>query len=139
MITKGDLPKVLSEAGERFSCKVEEFLKEWRNDPGAAPDELPDYILMGELAGVVVSDIATRNHQASSTQFEVIERLHVDGDEYVRELATIGLLEAIQGHLKGERLKFDRVHDYLGPESRIWWDKLIRFWDEGDAKALRYD
>src|SRR5690242_13433358 len=50
---------------------------------------------------------------------DVVERLHVEGDGYVRELATIGYLEGLQGYV--ERQQLPDVRPLLGPESRRWW------------------
>ena len=58
---------------------------------------------------------------------ELIERLHVDGDQFVRELATVGFLESL--HPESPFVA------WLLPESRRWWDRLERFWN-GDVDAL---
>jgi hypothetical protein len=61
--------------------------------------------------------------------FEVIEMLHTDGDEYVKELATIGYLEGIQfacSHTT--EVRQEEFESYLGPESRRWWRGLNAFW-----------
>ncbi len=63
--------------------------------------------------------------------FDVIERMHTDGDPYVRELATIGYLEGIQnlaGHAQIDPTVFV---PYLGPESARWWRGLDKFWTGG--------
>jgi hypothetical protein len=61
--------------------------------------------------------------------FDVIEMLHTDGDEYVKELATIGYLEGIQtacSHTTDVRQ--EEFEPYLGPQSRRWWRGLNAFW-----------
>ena len=61
--------------------------------------------------------------------FQVIEMLHTDGDDYVKELATIGYLEGIQtacSHTADVRQ--EEFEPYLGPESRRWWRGLKAFW-----------
>jgi hypothetical protein len=58
---------------------------------------------------------------------DLIEKLHVEGDGYVRELATIGFLEALHPD--------DAFVPWLQPESRRWWNRLNRFWN-GDETAL---
>ncbi len=66
--------------------------------PSFSSDEtisLP-YLLLGEFAHHLLA-----LHKRNSTGdfpavIELIERLHLEGDAYVREAATIGLLEGIQ-------------------------------------------
>ncbi len=38
--------------------------------------------------------------------FEVVEKLHLEGDDYVKEAATIGLLEGIQNEILDERAEY---------------------------------
>jgi len=86
------------------------------------------YIVMGDLARHLLA-----LHQSGKTDefvplCEVIERLHLYGDVYVSELATIGILESIQnvwGHTKTDPEEFCR---FLLPESRKWWSELNDFW-----------
>ena len=54
--------------------------------------------------------------------------MHIDGDEYVRDLATVGYLadiENLAGHAGVDPVLFE---EYLGPESRRWWEGLEAFW-----------
>ncbi|MBA3334477.1 MAG: hypothetical protein H0T08_02580 [Acidobacteria bacterium] len=65
--------------------------------------------------------------------FEIIENLHLDGEHYVKEAATIGLLEALQNNLRDEAEKFVK---YLKPDSLKWWNELNKFWN-GEIKFVR--
>lgn len=72
--------------------------------------------------------------------FAVIERLVVDGDHYVSELAVIGYLEDLQT-APADRFRLDpevAFAPFLGPVSRRWWDRLNRFW-AGDPRALQVE
>ncbi|PLS06717.1 hypothetical protein CVD27_07195 [Neobacillus cucumis] len=60
--------------------------------------------------------------------FEVIELLHTDGDDFVKESATIGLLESIQ-NMSGDEINPDVFKKYLKPESLKWWNHLDDFWN----------
>ena len=62
--------------------------------------------------------------------FAVIEQLHLNGDNYVKELATIGYLEDIQNYNNPEKFI-----PYLGPESLKWWNHLNDFWS-GEAPQV---
>lgn len=61
--------------------------------------------------------------------FAVIEVLHVDGDHYVQELATIGFLEGIQSAAShADDVSASDFERYLGPVSQRWWSGLDEFW-----------
>ncbi|MEJ7757927.1 MAG: hypothetical protein WKF83_18040 [Nocardioidaceae bacterium] len=76
---------------------------------------------------------ATEELQRASA---VIEALHTDGDEYVRELATIGYLEGIQTAASHtDDVSASDFEEYLGPESLRWWSGLNEFW-AGRAVAV---
>ena len=69
--------------------------------------------------------------------FEVLERLLLEGDGYVQNLAVIGYVEGFQmmtvtaSGLSPE----DDFRPWLGPEAEKWWERVNRFW-EGDRTAL---
>jgi hypothetical protein len=125
MISKDDMMTILVAACPTFGPSWRAFLEEWQDEPV----EVPLYVALGDFARHLTSMLERDETSAMPEIFRVIERLHVDGDSYVKEAATIGILES----LLNEPEKFRR---YLGPESLEWWDKLNRFW-EGDATALR--
>lgn len=57
--------------------------------------------------------------------------LHVEGDDYVREAATIGLLEGIQNDWGNHLVDPELFAIHLLPESRQYWDELNAFWRGG--------
>lgn len=72
--------------------------------------------------------------------FAVIERLAVEGDEYVTNLAVIGYLEGLQMMaVTGAGIDPEvTFRPLLGPVSERWWARINRFWD-GDHAALEVD
>ncbi len=70
--------------------------------------------------------------------FEVIERLLVEGDPYLQNLAVIGYLEGFQ-MMTVTSAGLDPERDFrpwLRPVSESWWQRINRLW-AGDASALR--
>ena len=61
--------------------------------------------------------------------FDVIERLHLEGDPYVKEAATIGALEGIQNVAGNTGVDPDEFVQYLQPESAKRWQELNDFWN----------
>lgn len=72
--------------------------------------------------------------------FEVLERLLLEGDQYVQNLAVIGYVEGFQmmtvtaAGLSPE----DDFRPWLGHEAERWWERVNRFW-EGGPTALNED
>ena len=87
------------------------------------------YVDLGEFAHHLVE-----LHKANQTNefpaiFEVIERLHLEGDAYVKEAATIGMLEGIQNVAGNSDVNPEEFSQYLKPKSAKWWRSLNDFWD----------
>ncbi len=59
-----------------------------------------------------------------------IERMHLEGDANVRELATIGMLEGIQNVWGVSAEEVQAFRPFLGEESVRWWDSLGKFWNQ---------
>lgn len=92
------------------------------------PGELP-YVDAGRIADEVVELARAGRLDELTAFFVVVERLHVEGDDDVRNLATIGYLEGLQ-NLAGHRgLDPALFLPFLGPQSLRWWRGLDAFWD----------
>ncbi|MEW4447789.1 hypothetical protein [Qipengyuania sp. JC766] len=137
MICRADLVSEIRNTDPRFEPIVEQFLKEWSNE--ADEGALPEYLLFAEISRVIAEDIRTGNRAPLPKIFAMIERLHIDGDDHVREAATVGLLEDIQTQLLLSNTGWHLAHPYLGSESKRWWDKLFLLWNAGQYDALHED
>ena len=112
------------------------FLEDWADDA-----EPPLYLALGELARQLAYQLRAGDVANFEAVFAVVEQWHTHGDAWVREAATIGLLEGLQGTLdllescrRGDDPPVPLVTPWLGPETQRWWDRLIRFW-HGDPGA----
>lgn len=90
-------------------------------------EELP-YVALGDFARHLLSLHQSHQTDAFPSVARVIEQLHIEGDQYVREAATIGLLEGIQNVWGNNEVDPELFTRYLLPESRKWWDELNAFW-----------
>ena len=105
------------------------FAQKWQEDRAFFGDEEHLYIDFGEFAGHIV-DLYERNQtQEFLRLFSTIEQLQVEGDDYVREAATVGLLEGIQNIAGNRGIDPEEFVQYLKPESAKSWKKLNDFWD----------
>lgn len=82
------------------------------------------YGALGDLAVYVAEKYQRGDLTELPRIFNLIERLHKDGDEFVKEAATIGFLESLQNRSSNA----EEYVQFLGPESKRWWDILNDFW-----------
>jgi hypothetical protein len=71
---------------------------------------------------------AHRNEEFPAV-FDTIERMHLEGDDYVKEAATIGMLEGIQNVAGNSGIEPEQFVKYLKPESAQRWRQLNDFWN----------
>jgi hypothetical protein len=83
---------------------------------------------MSELAHHMVDLIKSKQTSKFPPVFDVIERLHIEGDDYVKEAATIGILESLQNVASNNGVDPEAFVPWLGIESRRWWRQLNDFW-----------
>ncbi|MDD2800595.1 MAG: hypothetical protein PHE96_03980 [Methylococcales bacterium] len=58
-----------------------------------------------------------------------IERFYTEGSPWVREFATIGILEGIQNGWSNNEANPEDFVSFLGSESRQQWQSLNDFWN----------
>jgi hypothetical protein len=115
-------------ASPSFSPVWNEFVAEYENEGS----ELPLYVVLGDLARHIA--LLERRGTEDELQgiFGAIERWHTEGDDYVKEAATVGLLEDLQNTNVVGGTDSSRFIKYLGPESKRWWAKVNAFWEKGE-------
>ncbi|HEV3146704.1 MAG TPA: hypothetical protein VGZ47_22650 [Gemmataceae bacterium] len=130
MITKVEMMAVLVGACPSFERHWQAFRDEWRDEA-----DLPLYLVLGDFARHLIAQLERGQTADFADVFAAIERIYVDGDGYVQEAATLGLLEDMQNLGLHQTTKPEQFQKYLGPVSKRWWDKLNRFWDHGELLA----
>jgi hypothetical protein len=128
MISKNDMFEPMLAACPTFVPAWRAFLNEWED----SKEGLPYYLALGDLARHLVEQLDAGTTKQFEAVFDVVERWHCEGDSYVKEAATIGLLEGIQNNSGHSGIDPRRFEFWLKPESKRWWDKLNRFWNDGD-------
>lgn len=91
-------------------------------------DERLLYCELGEFSRHLIDLVSSEKVSELPAVFAVIERLHLEGTHFVREAATIGLLEAIQ-------MSPCDFRPYLRPGSAYWWQQVADFW-EGKIRCV---
>ncbi|MGH9941193.1 MAG: DUF7674 family protein [Pyrinomonadaceae bacterium] len=87
------------------------------------------YVDLGEFAHHLVELHKANRTDEFPAMFEIIERLHLEGDAYVKEAATIGMLEGIQNVAGNSGVDPEEFFRFLKPESAKWWGQLNDFWE----------
>lgn len=121
MIEKDEMLELAVKACPSFKPAWEEFLDDWKDEK-----DLPLYLALGYLSRHISSIVETAQDSELKGLFEVVERWHIEGSSYVKEAATIGLLEGLQGQSNATS-----IEPYLLPESKKCWDKVNEFWENG--------
>lgn len=105
-------------------------------DPPALDDagELP-YLDASAVAVHVVGLVRAGRTDELGPFFAAVERLLLDGDDDVRNLATVGYLESLQNHAGHAGLDSALFVPLLGPQGARWWRGLNAFWS-GEAAAV---
>jgi hypothetical protein len=126
MISREQMFPTLLEAVPGFRPRWNKFDAEWPDGP-----DRPLYVALGSLARHLVELLERNEHDALHDAFAVVEQWIVDGDDWVKKAAIVGLLENAQNGNLHRRTQPDQFLPFLLRESKRWWDKLNRFWNEG--------
>jgi len=111
-----------------MACPI--YAKSW--DPADQTDENGEdrllYCEASDLCRYLEARLDAHEDTELAEAFALIEALHVEGDAWVRNLATIGFLESLWPD--------ERYLPWLEPVSRRWWDRLDRYMRWEDPSAL---
>jgi hypothetical protein len=94
------------------------------------------YVAAGALAHHLLELHTSNERSTFPAVAAAIERLHLEGTPWVKEFATIGVLEAVQNVWGNSGADPEGFGVYLGSESRRWWEGLNKFW-RGDEPHVR--
>lgn len=111
-----------------FQKEWDAFVAEWAEEPYTKKEGLPLYLALGDLARHLIVLLEAGDDATLWNVFQVVEAWHVDGDPYVQEAATIGLLENLQNLNIHRTTKPAQFEQYLGPKSLEGWKALHVFW-----------
>lgn len=87
------------------------------------------YTELGAFANHLVDLYKQGKTDEFAKVFNVVEKFYIEGDEFVKEAATIGLLEGLQNIAGNRDLEPEVFFKYLKPVSTKWWNELTKFWN----------
>lgn len=122
MISKDEVMPMLMIACPSYRARWQDYSADSTYEPGLVHLDLCDF------AHHLVDLLREEKTEEFRAVFDVIERMHLEGDEYVREAATIGALEGVQNIAGNRGLDPERFQSFLGRTSKRQWKKLNKFW-----------
>lgn len=123
-ITPDTMMNLLTAACPSYRPIWEAFQQEWQHEP-----DLPYYVALGDLADHLIERLELQDFATLTEVFRVVEQLHVEGDAYVQEAATIGLLEDLQNTALHRHTQPAQFYPLLLPVSATAWNQLYEFWE----------
>ena len=126
LITPADMFGPILAADPSFLAAWNEFQHEYGDEP-----EPLYYLALSALSRHLIGQLENGETSGFNAIFDIVEEWHLWGDRYVREAATIGLLESLQNTNLHRTTTPDRFLPWLRPESRRYWDKVEAFWEKG--------
>jgi hypothetical protein len=124
MVTKEQVMLLLLTACPSFFKRWEEQLLLYEEG-----DEQLLYLDLAEFADHLVELHKAHRIEEFPAVFQVVESLHLEGDHFVKEATTIGLLEGIQNQARNLGVDPEEFLQYLGAQSLRWWRQLNDFWN----------
>ena len=125
MIAKAEMMLLLGQACPSFRSRLARSATSWQDE-----DESMVHAVLDELGRHVIALVGRDETASLPATFAVIERLHLEGDPWVRESAAFHLLEVLHTNRFHHTTKPEQLRPHLGPESESAWDALDAFPDD---------
>jgi hypothetical protein len=122
----------LLEACASFNGTWQAHLADWT---GAGADEPGVYIDVGDFATHLVVLLERGETREFPAVFDTVERLFRDGDDGLRYVLKVGLLESL-GNIAAGRHGWSfaaRFREWFGPAATAAWDDLHLEWGTSDS------
>jgi hypothetical protein len=126
MIDRATMMPSIIAACPGFATVYDSFISEWSDTP-----DLPHYIVLADFSRYLIGLLEAGDTKELDSGFEIIERLHSEGDQFVRKAATIGILESLQNTNLHATTTPEQLIKFLRPTSLRYWHKVVDFWEKG--------
>jgi len=116
MIDKSEMMALLSRTCPSFRPQTRRASRYWRDE-----DEATVEATLQELGQYIVRSLDAHDTDTLGAIFSVIERLHLEGNAFVRENAAAHLVDALLSSEVREAQTIQAILTHLGPESLGAW------------------
>jgi hypothetical protein len=101
------------------------FVKKWIDNPhNKSTGKLPLYLMLAELAGFLLERLEQSLTQEFAKIFGIIDRWLLQGDAYVKNAVSAGLLEDLQNPVRYQKQKPDDFKPWMQLETLKCWERL---------------
>jgi hypothetical protein len=131
VLGRDDMMPLLLTACPSSRGRWEAYVADPLYDPGLV------YVHLADFAHHLLELLASGRLAELPAVFAAVERFFLEGEEYVREAAPVGLLEGLWFSGGNTNQRPQRLAEFLGPEAREAWTEAAGFWwDLGDLADL---
>ncbi|WKZ26176.1 MAG: hypothetical protein QY304_02090 [Candidatus Paceibacterota bacterium] len=122
MFTKRDLTDHIVKKSDGFRGYLEFMEFVWEKEDV--------YTILAELSRYILKLYKEKKEEELKTIFKLIDNIFKDGDRYVKEAITIGLLETLQNNISWEKdANPEEFLIYLSDNLKNEWNNVINFWN----------
>lgn len=134
MITADTVFHTLTSTSADLKSRWNAYINREYNDQDYKTERL-DYVDVGEICRFIVEKFKQQDTKNFGRFFENVEMLLVNGDDDIKNLIIVGLLEGIQNISGHENVHYHNgFNHWLKPQTKKAWDDLIFFWESDESK-----
>ena len=121
------VPELLLACPE-FQSVWDNHIATWLNDepPG-------EYTNAGEFVGALLKSFEQEEIGHFPPFFDFVERLIIEGDPEVKNIAVVGYLETLQTMAAWRPYGSEVFVKWMRPESLRWWFQIHKWWEGGKS------
>lgn len=134
-ITAQDVMKSLRKTSKGFSLIIDKLIEEYGEDEIDWDTNIEEYAgiytVFSSLARYVEKLLENNQKEEIQNIFNLVEKWHINGDEYIQEAATIGFIEEIISLNPKHSMEDENFLPFMGSESKKWASQVKEFWNSG--------
>lgn len=124
-----DLMPIILKIAPGFQQKWEKHLEHWKGEPASIYNDIT------EFSHYFVDSYDKGDTSWYGAFFELVERMIVEGNDHMKELAVIGFLETIQTIASWRPHEGKVFTKWLGRKSRDSWRQIDKLWSQQGSLA----
>jgi hypothetical protein len=120
------IPELLQECPE-FQAAWNDHVAYWHGEPAG------DYNDASAIVHELIDSFESGRTDCFPRFFAFVERLILEGDPEVQNLAVVGYLETLQTAASWRDYGPEKFVQWMQPQSRRWWYEIYKWWEGGKS------